>query len=61
LENKKLDGKQNSRLKKNCDMLIYFLLLLDEDNEWDKELTDDLNSISAEELEKEINQMIGKD
>lgn len=33
----------------------------DEDNEWDKELTDDLNSISAEELEKEINQMIGKD
>jgi len=36
-------------------------LLLDEDNEWDKELTDDLNSISAEELEKEINQMIGKD
>ena len=31
-----------------------------EDGEWDKELPEDLDSISPEELEKEINQMIGK-
>lgn len=31
-----------------------------EDTDWDKELPEDLDSISAEELEKEINQMIGK-
>lgn len=32
----------------------------DDLEDWDKELPEDLDSISAEELEKEINQMIGK-
>lgn len=32
----------------------------DDLEEWDKELPEDIDSISAEELEKEINQMIGK-
>lgn len=31
-----------------------------EDADWDKELPEDLDNISAEELEKEINQMIGR-
>jgi hypothetical protein len=31
-----------------------------EDNDWEKELPEDLDNISAEELEKEINQMIGR-
>jgi hypothetical protein len=28
--------------------------------DWEKELPEDLDNISAEELEKEINQMIGR-
>jgi hypothetical protein len=31
-----------------------------DDTDWDKELPEDLDNISAEELEKEINQMIGR-
>lgn len=31
-----------------------------DDSEWDKELPEDIDSLSVEEIEKEINQMIGK-
>lgn len=31
-----------------------------EDGEWDKDLPEDIDSLSVEEIEKEINQMIGK-
>ena len=43
--------------------LFFFFLFFyfkDIEGEWDKELPEDLDSISPEELEKEINQMIGK-
>lgn len=47
-----------------CLFYFYFHYLISrsdlEDGEWDKDLPEDIDSLSVEEIEKEINQMIGK-
>lgn len=38
--------------------VLFFVIAEIDEQDWDKDLPEDLDSISAEELEKEINQMI---